>query len=325
MNADATRPLVTLDEIREAAARVRSIVRRTPLVQGLASSRASALLLKCEHMQVAGAFKIRGAANMLARLHREDLARGVVTYSSGNHGQALACAARLLGARAVVVMPTTAPSVKVNGARSFGAEVVFAGTTSAERKAEAERIQHVRGLVMVPPFDHPWIIAGQGTVGLEILEDCPDMAEVYVPVGGGGLLAGVAAAVKALQPGAQVIGVEPAGAAKMSRSLAAGAPVTLEHTFSIADGLLPVRPGDLTFAHARAFVDEVITVDDDSLAEAVRYVAREAKVLVEPSGAASVAGILQRHRSLDRLDRPIVAVLSGGNIALDQIAQILTG
>ena len=276
-------------------------------------------------MQVAGAFKIRGAANMLARLNPDDLARGVITYSSGNHGQALACAAQLLGAPAVVVMPTTAPAVKVNGARGFGAEVVFAGTTSSERKAEAERIQRARGLVMVPPFDHAWIIAGQGTVGLEILEDCPDVAEVYVPVGGGGLLAGVAAAVKALRPVTRVIGVEPAGAAKMSRSLAAGAPVTLERTSSIADGLLPVRPGDLTFAHARALVDEVVTVDDDSLADAVRYLAREAKVLVEPSGAASVAAIRQRYGSIDALDRPIVAVLSGGNIAPEQMAAILAG
>ena len=325
MNADTARPLVTLDEIRAAAARIRGVARRTPLVHGSSSPRATTLRLKCENMQVAGAFKIRGAANMLARLDRDDLARGVITYSSGNHGQALACAAQLLGAPAVVVMPTTAPSVKVNGARSFGAEVVFAGTTSSERKAEAERIRLARGLVMVPPFDHPWIIAGQGTVGLEILEDCPDLVEVYVPVGGGGLLAGVAAAVKGLRPDARVIGVEPAGAAKMSRSLAAGAPVTLASTSSIADGLLPVRPGDLTFAHAQRLVHEVVTVDDDSLADAVRYLAREAKVLVEPSGAASVAAVRQRYRSLDAIDRPIVAVLSGGNIALEQMAAILAG
>ena len=325
MNADTALPLVTLDEIRAAAARIRGVARRTPLVHGSSSPGATTLRLKCENMQVAGAFKIRGAANMLARLDRDDLARGVITYSSGNHGQALACAAQLLGAPAVVVMPTTAPSVKVNGARSFGAEVVFAGTTSSERKAEAERIRLARGLVMVPPFDHPWIIAGQGTVGLEILEDCPDLVEVYVPVGGGGLLAGVAAAVKALRPDARVIGVEPVGAAKMSRSLAAGGPVTLASTSSIADGLLPVRPGDLTFAHAQRLVHEVVTVDDDSLADAVRYLAREAKILVEPSGAASVAAVRQRYRSLDAIDRPIVAVLSGGNIALEQMAAILAG
>src|SRR5215207_3239126 len=262
---------------------------------------------------------------MLARFDRDELARGVITYSSGNHGQALACAAGLLGVPAVVVMPTTAPVVKVSGTRAFGAEVIFAGATSVERKVEAERLQHARGLVMVPPFDHPWIIAGQGTVGLEIVEDCPDVHEVYVPVGGGGLLAGVAAAVKALRPAARVIGVEPAGAAKMSRSLAAGGPVTLESTASIADGLLPLRPGDLTFAHARALVDEVVTVDEDRLTEAVRHVAREARILVEPSGAASVAAVLQRYGSARDVARPIVAILSGGNIALDEIAAILAG
>jgi threo-3-hydroxy-L-aspartate ammonia-lyase len=325
MNADAPLPLVTLDEIRAAAARIGGIARRTPLVHGSSSSATTALLLKCENMQVAGAFKIRGAANMLARLDREDLARGVITYSSGNHGQALACAARVLGTRAVVVMPTTAPPVKVNGARAFGAEIVFAGTTSADRKSEAERIQHARGLVMVPPFDHSWIIAGQGTVGLEIVEACPDVHEVYVPVGGGGLLAGVAAAVKALRPASRVIGVEPTGAAKMSRSLAAGTPVTLDNAASIADGLLPVRPGDLTFAHARALVDEVVTIDDDSLADAVRYLAREAKILAEPSGAASVAAVRRRYGSLDAIERPVVAVISGGNIALDRLAELFAG
>jgi threonine dehydratase len=324
MNTDTPPALVTLDEIRSAAARVSGIARRTPLVHGSTSSRATALRLKCENMQVAGAFKIRGAANMLARFGRGELARGVITYSSGNHAQALACAARSLGVPAVVVMPTTASAVKVSGTRAFGADVLFAGTTSAERKSEAERIQHARGLVMVPPFDHPWIIAGQGTVGLEIVEDCPEVDEVYVPVGGGGLLAGVAAAVKALRPSARVIGVEPAGAAKMSSSLAAGRPVTLESTASIADGLLPLRPGDLTFAHASALVDEVVTVDEDSLRHAVRYVAREARILTEPSGAASVAAVFQRYGSAE-IVRPVVAVLSGGNIALDQLAAILAG
>jgi threonine dehydratase len=222
-------------------------------------------------------------------------------------------------------MPTTAPPVKVNGARAFGAEIVFAGTTSADRKAEAERLQLERQLAMVPPFDHPWIVAGQGTVGLEVLEDCPDLHEIYVPVGGGGLLAGVAVAVKAWRPAARVVGVEPAGAAKMSRSLAAGMPVTLERTASIADGLLPVRPGDLTFLHARALVDEVITVDDASLADAVGYLARDAHLVVEPSGAAGVAAIRERYSALDAIERPVVAVLSGGNIAPDQLADLMRG
>jgi threonine dehydratase len=325
MNVDVQLPLVTLNDIRAAAERIRGIARRTPLVPATPSPGRPAVLLKCEHMQVAGAFKIRGAANMLAQLAHDELARGVITYSSGNHGQALACAARLLGAPAVVVMPTTATAVKVNGARAFGAEVVFAGTTSAERKAEAERIQLERGLVMVPPFDHAWIIAGQGTAGLEIVDACPPVREVYVPVGGGGLLAGVAAAVKALRPAARVIGVEPSTAAKMSRSLAAGGPVTLESTESIADGLLPVRPGDLTFAHARALVDEVVTVDEAAIADAVRFLARESRLVVEPSGAVSVAAVRQRFHAFEEIAGPIVAVLSGGNIALERFAEILAG
>ena len=324
MPADSPVRLVSADEIRAAAARIRGIVRRTPLVHGPTTVPGAALQLKCENLQVAGAFKIRGAANMLAQLSREDLAPGVITYSSGNHGQALACAARLLGVPAVVVMPTTAPPVKVNGARAFGAEIVFAGTTSADRKAEAERIQLERQLAMVPPFDHPWIVAGQGTVGLEVIEDCPDLHEIYVPVGGGGLLTGVAVAIKAWRPTARVIGVEPTGAAKMSRSLAAGMPVTLERTASIADGLLPVRPGDLTFMHARELVDEVVTVDDASLARAVRYLAGDAHLVVEPSGAASVAAIRARYGALDAIERPVVAVLSGGNIAPEQLADLLT-
>jgi threo-3-hydroxy-L-aspartate ammonia-lyase len=323
MSADAPPRLVAPDEIRAAEARIRGIARRTPLVPGPTTVPGAALRLKCENLQVAGAFKIRGAANMLAQLPRDDLARGVITYSSGNHGQALACAARLLGVPAVVVMPTTAPPVKINGTRGFGAEVVFAGTTSADRKREAERLQLERHLTMVPPFDHPSIVAGQGTVGLEVVEDCPDFEEIYVPVGGGGLLAGVAVAVKAWRPAARVIGVEPAGAAKMSRSLAAGVPVTLEHTTSIADGLLPVRPGDLTFAHVRALVDEVVTVEDASLADAVGYLAREAHLVVEPSGAAGVAAIRQRYGALDRVEHPIVAVLSGGNIAPERLAEML--
>lgn len=311
--------LVSLDEIREAAHRIGPFIRRTPLIAA-AERTAAGLLLKCENLQVAGAFKIRGATNMLCQLQSDQLRRGVITYSSGNHGQALACAARQLGADAVVVMPTTAPPVKVEGARAYGAEVILAGTTSADRKHEAERICAERGLTMVPPFDHPWIIAGQGTVGLEILEDCPDVDTVFVPVGGGGLLSGVAAAVKRLRPQARVIGVEPDGAAKMSRSLEAGQPVTLATSASIADGLLPVRPGDLTFAHVRALVDEVMTVSDAAIAEAVGWLARHAHVIAEPSGAASVAAALA-HRSAG--GSRVIAILSGGNIAPDALATLL--
>ena len=185
--------LVTIDDIKRAAERIRPIVRITPLLDVSALAGRS-LFLKCESLQPGGAFKIRGAYNMVAQLTAEERARGVVTYSSGNHGQAMALAARELGAPAVVVMPTTAPQIKVDGARAFGAEIILAGTTSIDRKRRAEAEANTRGLTMVPPFDHEWIIAGQGTLGLEILDQCPDVEAVLVPVGGGGLLAGVATA-----------------------------------------------------------------------------------------------------------------------------------
>ncbi len=235
---------VTLDEIRAASARVAHVARVTPLLD-VSSLAGRPLLLKCENTQPGGAFKIRGAYNMVARLTAEQRRRGVITFSSGNHGQAVALAARELGAPAVVVMPTTAPKVKVAGTRGFGAEVIFEGTTSTERRTRAEAEATARGLTMVPPFDHPWIIAGQGTAGLEILDQCPATAAVLVPIGGGGLAAGVSAAIKLSRPSIKVIGVEPSGAAAMKASMDAGRAVTLDRTHSIADGLMPVRPGDL--------------------------------------------------------------------------------
>jgi threonine dehydratase len=310
--------MITLDDIRAARERVRPIARVTPLID-VSDLAGRPLLLKCESMQPGGAFKIRGAYNMVAQLTREQRARGVVTYSSGNHGQAMALAARELGAPAVVVMPTTAPTIKVEGAKAFGAEVIFAGTTSTDRRSRAEQEAEARGLTMVPPFDHEWIIAGQGTLGLEILEQCPEVATILVPVGGGGLLAGVAAAVKQSKPAVRVIGVEPTGAAAMKASLDAGHPVTLPKTESIADGLMPVRPGDLTYAHAREFVDEVITVDDDAIVDAVLWLFTKAKVVAEPSGAATVAAALAR-READA--GPTVAIVSGGNISLERLEEL---
>jgi threonine dehydratase len=303
---DALTPLVTLDDIRAAAERIRGISVRTPLVQS------SGVGLKCENFQPMGAFKLRGALNMLAQLTPEALAAGVITYSSGNHGQAVALAAQRLGTQAVVVMPETAPRVKVDGVRRYGAEVIFAGTTSLHRKARAEAEVSARALTMVPPFDHPWIIAGAGTTGLEIVEQCRELSVVYVPVGGGGLISGVAAAVKGLRPDVRVIGVEPAGAAKMTASLAAGHPVTLEKSSSISDGLLAVRPGDLTFAHVRALVDDIVIVDDRAIAAAIGWLFREAKIVAEPSGATSVAGATPPGKAFEP---GTVAVVSGGNVS----------
>ena len=322
--ATSTHSLVSLDEITAAASRIAGIARRTPLWSATADPNRAGLWLKCENLQLTGAFKIRGAANMLRQLDRDAVERGVITYSSGNHGQAMACTARLLGAPSVVVMPTTAPAVKVDGARAYGAEVVFAGTTTTERRTEAERIAAHRGMTMVPPFDHPWVIAGQGTIGLEILEDLPDVEVIYVPVGGGGLVSGVAAAVKRLQPAVRIVGVEPVGAPKMTRSLAAGHPVTLDSTSSIADGLLAVRPGDITFAHVAALVDEIVTVTEDEIASSVGWLAREAHLVVEPSGAAAVAAARARH-PLNTDSGYVVALLSGGNVAPERLSQILAG
>ena len=315
--------LVSLSSIRAAADRIASIAIRTPVldVSVLAGRR---LALKCEPMQPGGAFKIRGATNMLMRLDADARARGVITYSSGNHGQAVAIAASRLGSHAVIVMPTTAPSIKIAGTTRWGAEVIMEGTTSVERRKRAEAVAAERGLTMVPPFDHEWIVEGQGTCGLEILEQVPDVSLVVVPVGGGGLVSGVAAAIKLSRPEVKVVGVEPAGAAKMSASLAAGHPVTLDRTSSIADGLMPVRPGDLTFAHVKAFVDEVVTVSDDDIARAAVWLFYEAKQVVEPSGAATVAAVLwSKAASLQApASGTTVAILSGGNIAPAALAAL---
>jgi threonine dehydratase len=317
-----TSTLVSLEDIRAAAARVASIARVTPLVD-VSSAAGRPLLLKCECLQPGGAFKIRGAFNMVSQLTTEERRRGVVTYSSGNHGQAMALAARQLDAPAVVVMPTTAPQIKIDGARSFGAEVILEGTTSAERRARAEHESSQRGLTMVPPFDHEWIIAGQGTVGLEILQQRPDVAAIVVPVGGGGLLAGVAAAVKRVRPSVRVIGVEPVGAAAMKASLEAGHVVTLPFTDSIADGLMPVRAGDVTFAHVRELVDAVVTVEDAAIADAVSWIFTHASIVSEPSGAATTAAVL--NGAMDEaihVDGPVVAIVSGGNISAEQLQEL---
>jgi len=304
--------LVTVADIRAAGERIRGLALRTPVVDTPGVS------LKCENQQPMGAFKIRGAVNFLAQMSPDARRAGVITYSSGNHGQAVALAARQLGMLAVIVMPETAPRVKVEGVKSYGGEVIFAGTTSVDRKTRAEAEAAARGLTIVPPFDHPWIIAGAGTTGLEILEQKPDVRSIYVQVGGGGLIAGIAAAVKGTRDEVRVIGVEPAGAAKMAASRAAGHPVKLEKTASIADGLLPLRPGDLTFAHVNAFVDDIVTVSEAEIAAAVGWLHREAGIIAEPSGATAVAAVLKAPTAPGTL-----AVISGGNVSPEDHARYL--
>jgi threonine dehydratase len=330
--------LVTLDDIRAAAGRIRDVAVRTPILEvairpsGQVSPEdvvrpaprrgAAALALKCENLQPMGAFKIRGACNMIAQLAPGARAAGVITFSSGNHGQAVALVARHFGTPAVVVMPRTASALKIERVKGYGGEVILEGTTSIERMVRAEAEAAARGLTMVPPFDHPAIVAGAGTVGLEVLEQYPQATAVYVPVGGGGLIAGVSAAIKQMRPGVRVVGVEPAGAAKMSASIAEGRPVTLPGTASVADGLLPVRPGDLTFAHVQAFVDAVVTVEDEAIVRAMRWLFSQARVVVEPSGAVTVAAALRAAESSQ--DEHPVAVISGGNIAVDDFAKLVS-
>lgn len=312
-----TAPIVTLETLRAAARVLDGVAVRTPLREApaLSARLGVPVALKCELLQPIGAFKIRGAYHALARLVGRGGARGVVAASSGNHGQALAWAARRFGLRSVVVMPESTPQVKIDGVRRYGGEVVLAGATrSAEQGVRAEAIAREEGLTMIPPFDHPDVIAGQGTIGLEILEQRPDLRTVLAPVSGGGLLAGISVAMAGLAPGTDVIGVEPAGAAKLSAALAAGAPRTLERTESLADGLLSRSVGTLTFDLLRRVVREAVTVTEDEIAAAVRYLHHELDLRPEPSGAVAVAALLAGRV---RPAGPTVAIVSGGNVDPD--------
>ena len=317
--------LVTADSVRDAARGLRGVAVHTPLIPAPWVSDAE-VRLKCESFQPIGAFKLRGAYTMLARLDAAERGRGVITYSSGNHAQAVAFAAREFGVKATVVMPENAPRIKVEGTKRLGAEVVERGTTSEQRRALAEEIQAEHGYVMVPPFDHPDIIAGQGTAGLEIVEDWPEVDTVLVPIGGGGLVSGIAAYVKRARPDVRVVGVEPVGSAAMRRSLEAGERVTLDEIDSIADGLLPVRVGELTFAHTRDLADGVVLVEDDAIRSAAARLLVRGKLLVEYSGAATLAAVLSgAWREAAGPDaRRVAAVVSGGNIDPSRIPELLS-
>jgi threonine dehydratase len=299
-----------LSDIREAAAALRGVAERTPLLRVDDLD----VWLKLENRQPIGAFKIRGAYTAVRRLPEAERRRGVITFSSGNHGQAVAFAAQRLGLRAVIVMPETTPAVKVAGVKRWGGEAVFAGRTSEDRRLKAEEIAAHEGLAIVPPFDHADIVAGQATVALEILEDLPEVATVVVPVGGGGLIAGTVAGLAAAGSRATVWGVEPAGAPKLQRSLAAGRPVRLERTASLADGLITLTVGRIPFETLQRHHDRVggvVLVDDDSLRDAVHYLYRQCRLAVEPSGAATTAAV--RTGAL-RPAGPTVLVVSGGNV-----------
>lgn len=320
--------LVTVAEIEEAAVRLRGVAVRTPLVpvalvddpsgdEDTAPARAgSPLLIKPESLQPTGAFKLRGAFNAIMALREQGRDRGVVAHSSGNHAQAVAYAAQTMGIPAVLVMPNTAPTVKVDACRALGAEIVFVEPTMEARAGTAERLAEAHDFDLIPPYDDARVIAGQGTIGLEIVADAPDVDVVLVPVGGGGLLAGVATAVKALRPQAKVIGVEPELAADARDSLRAGRPMrwTPAQTARTAADALRVSPvGDLTFAHISEYVDDIVVVSEEEIRAAMGWLARRARLVAEPGGAVATAAHLFRQTALPA-GRTRVALLSGGNV-----------
>jgi threonine dehydratase len=322
---DREPPLVTIEAVRAAAATLREVATRTPLVPF--GRPAEQRFLKAESLQPIGAFKIRGAYVAVASLSPEARARGVITYSSGNHAQGVARAARLLDAPAVVVMPSDAPALKRARVEADGAEVVVVGTSSEERQRVAEEIAAQRDLAIIPPFDDDRIIAGQGTVGLEIGEELPDVAAVLVPIGGGGLASGIAVAIKALVPGARVIGVEPELAADARDSLRAGRIVRWpaeDVSRTIADGTRTTAIGRRTFAHLRVLLDDIVTVSEAEIAAAVRLAAEESRLVTEPSGALSVAALaFGSEAAFHRLEGPVVAVVSGGNVDPERYREYL--
>ncbi|QCX26682.1 threonine ammonia-lyase [Nocardioides jishulii] len=302
-----------IDDVHRAAETLRGVAVRTPMEESrwLSSIAGGPVHLKCENLQRTGSFKARGAYVRMAGLSPEERERGVVAASAGNHAQGVALAAQRLGIAARVYMPEGAPIPKERATRGYGAEVVFEGSRLEEALAAARDYAEETGAILIHPFDHPDVVAGQGTCGLEILEQVPQVRTVLVPTGGGGLLAGVALAVKALRPDVRVIGVQAAGAAAYPYSLASGRPVALEQMQTMADGIAVGLPGEVTFSLVRDLVDDVWTVGEESLSRALLALVERAKMVVEPAGAAAVAALLD---DPGRVETPAVAVLSGGNI-----------
>lgn len=309
--------MVTLADIRTARSRLDGITVRTPLIPLIRDGHI--LHLKPENLQPIGAFKLRGAYNKIASLTDEERARGVITYSSGNHAQGVAYAARALTTKAVIVMPRNAPQIKRDATAALGAEIVLVGPSGVERQIKAEELAAQHGYVIIPPYDDEKIIAGQGTAGLEILEDLPDVDLVLVPIGGGGLISGISTAIKSVKPDAKVIGVEPELASDAQASFRAGHIVRFpaEQVLStIADGLRAQYVGTITFEHIERYVDDVITVTEDEILQAVRILAENPKTIAEPSGAVAPAAWLFHHDQLPA-SNSTVAVISGGNIDPD--------
>jgi threonine dehydratase len=308
--SEAEVPLIGLDDVTEAGRRVSGVRRRTPVDRSETLSRIAGrpILLKPEHLQRTGSFKIRGAYNHISRL---DAGRPVVAASAGNHAQGVALAASLTGHKATIFMPANAPLPKVEATRGYGADLVLEGDTVDDCIGLAQRFAAGRGADFVPPFDDPLIIAGQGTIGLELASEAPDAETVVVPIGGGGLIAGIAAALAKLRPEVRVVGVEAAGAASMQASLAAGQCMRLDRVDTLADGIAVKSPSPLTIAHVRAYVEELVTVTEEEISQALLLLLERAKAVVEPAGAASLAAVLAGKVPGSG---PVVVVLSGGNV-----------
>lgn len=312
---------VTLGMILEARERLKGVAQRTGMVQFKAlSDESSQVYLKTEDLQNTGSFKVRGAYIKIASLSEEERACGVIASSAGNHAQGVALAAKAFGVPATIVMPAGAPLSKVKATRELGANVVLHGTVYDDAYAEACRLQKETGATFIHPFDDPMVIAGQGTIGLEIMDDLPDVNTIVVPIGGGGLASGVAAAVKMLHPNVRVIGVQAAGAAGMKASLDAGHIVELPSAKTIADGIAVKRPGENTFELCRQYLDQVVTVDDDEIAQAILFLMERGKMVAEGAGAAPVAAIL--NRKFDVTGK-VAAVISGGNIDVTMLSRII--
>ena len=316
--------MVSLHDIRAAQARLNGIAVRTPLLEWTSTADPRKLYLKLENLQPIGAFKLRGAYNKVASLSDEDRRRGVVSYSSGNHAQGVAYAARALGVKAIIVMPGGAPKNKLESTAALGAEVVRVGPSSEERRLRAEQLAAEHGYIIVPPYDDEKIIAGQGTLGLEILEDLPAVETVLVPVGGGGLISGVASAIKLTNPNVKVIGVEPELAADAQASFRAGHIVSVaaeQVTQTVADGLRTQSIGALNFEHIRAYVDDIVTVKEKEIRQAMRALSGNSRTLAEPSGAVATAAFLFHASELPPA-KIHVAIISGGNIDPEMLREL---